>query len=535
MSESRPLYKGPCPKCGSRDNFVRYDDGHGYCFGMGCGYFEPGDKSPGASLRAAMSADLLEGEVRPLVKRNISEETCRKFRYMVGNYRGKPVQIAPYFDSNGRMVAQKLRFPDKTFKVLGSINDAGLFGQHLWGQGGRKVIITEGEIDAMSVSQAQGNKWPVVSVPNGAQGASRAVKKALEWLESFEEVIFMFDMDEPGRKAAAECAQLLAPGKAYIAEFAAKDPNELLQQGRVDEIIRAIWNPRQYRPDGILAGEELWDRIQSYNSTPSIPYPWEGLNAKTRGMRHSEIVTWTAGSGVGKSAVMREIAHHLIRAGHTVGMIMLEEDVGRSALGLMGISLNLPLHLSKDGVHDDDLRRAFNETLGTGRVYLYDHFGSTEVDNLLSKVRYMARALGCRWVILDHLSIVVSGLGEGDERRLIDNTMTLLRTLVQETGIGLHLVSHLRRPEGRGHEEGAKTSLAQLRGSSSIAQLSDLVIGLERNQQGDDPHFTTVRVLKNRFSGETGEATYLRYNPLTGRLYECDPEDTQIEDIDDTF
>lgn len=101
--------------------------------------------------------------------------------------------------------------------------------------------------------------------------------------------------------------------------------------------------------------------------------------------------------------------------------------------------------------------------------------------------------------------------------------MTLLRTLVQETGIGLILVSHLKRPEGRGHEEGAQTSLSQLRGSAAIAQLSDMVIGLERNQQGDDPNLTTVRVLKNRFSGETGEACFLRYDKGTGRISEGAP------------
>lgn len=133
----------------------------------------------------------------------------------------------------------------------------------------------------------------------------------------------------------------------------------------------------------------------------------------------------------------------------------------------------------------------------------------------------MAKALGCRWVILDHLSIVVSGLDTGgDERKLIDMAMTMLRTLVQETDIGLILVSHLKRPAGTGHEEGAQTSLNQLRGSHAIAQLSDMVIGAERNQQGDNPNETILRVLKNRFSGETGEAATIYYSKSTGRLNE---------------
>lgn len=143
----------------------------------------------------------------------------------------------------------------------------------------------------------------------------------------------------------------------------------------------------------------------------------------------------------------------------------------------------------------------------------------------------MAQGCECSWIVLDHLSIVVSGLGDGDERRLIDNAMTALRTLVQETGVGLILVSHLKRPSGdRGHEEGAVTSLSQLRGSHAIAQLSDMVISLERDQQGEQSNTTTVRVLKNRFSGETGIACHVQYNPETGRLLECNPEFDEVSD-----
>lgn len=137
----------------------------------------------------------------------------------------------------------------------------------------------------------------------------------------------------------------------------------------------------------------------------------------------------------------------------------------------------------------------------------------------------MSVVLGCEVIILDHLSIVISGLDDRDERRLIDNTMTKLRQLVEETGVSLMLVSHLKRPEGnRGHEEGAATSLSQLRGSHAIAQLSDLVIGLERDQQGDNPNETTIRVLKNRFSGDVGIATRLLYDKATGRLQELPAE-----------
>jgi len=95
-------------------------------------------------------------------------------------------------------------------------------------------------------------------------------------------------------------------------------------------------------------------------------------------------------------------------------------------------------------------------------------------------------------------------------------------------------VSHLKRPSGdRGHEDGAQTSLAQLRGSAAIGQLSDMVIGLERNQQDkDNPHISHVRVLKNRWSGETGLCCSLRYDTVTGRMVETIFEEEDEDNVE---
>lgn len=528
---SEYLFKEPCPSCGSKDNLARYSDGHGFCFG--CHHYEKAKSdSEGTELQFVPSTKsakqegvlTLQGEITDLPTRKIREDTCRHWSYRFGSVSGKPAQLAYYLDDTRKPVACKVRFPDKSFAILGDMSKASLYGQWLWPAGGKMIVVTEGEIDALTVSQLQQNKWPVVSVPNGAQSAVKAIKKNLDYLNSFENVIFMLDMDEPGQAAAKQCAELFEPGKAKIATLPFKDANECLQNGKGDEVIRAMWNASVYRPDGIINGEDLWEQITAVDNSKTTPYPWTFLNEKTHGIRTSELVTLTAGSGIGKSAVVREIAYNLLQQGERVGMIMLEESVKTTALGLMGLHLNKRLHISTENVTKDELREAFDATLGTGQVYLFDHFGSTQVDHLLSRVRILARSFDCKYIFLDHLSIVVSSMEEGgDERKLIDRTMTLLRTLVQETGIALIVVSHLKRPDGKGHEEGAQTSLSQLRGSHAIAQLSDMVIGLERNQQGEQPNETVFRVLKNRFSGETGEAGSLFYDKDTGRLTEVPP------------
>lgn len=490
------------------------------------------EQTPGPKTKSSRPLiPLSEIEHEAIPARNLWSDTTSHFKYGYSTLSGKPCQVATYFDNSGRPIRQKVRFANKEFTILGDTKGHPFYGQHLCRDGGKMLVVTEGEIDALSVSQAQGLKWPVVSVPNGAGGAVKAFKENLEWLNKWEKVVIMFDMDDPGMDAAAECASVLKPGVARVAKLPLKDPNEMLLANRKAELVEAIWSANEYRPDGIVNAAEIWDDFIEEDDM-GIPYPFEGLNQKTLGIRRGELVTFTAGSGIGKSSACREIAYHLIKQGYKVGYIALEESIKRTVRGLVGLEVNVPIHLGLGDIDPGDLRIAFDAVTNNDRLYLYDHFGSINSDNLLNKIRYMALGLDVDFVFLDHLSIVVSGDTDiDDERRAIDVTMTKLRSLVEETGIGMVLVSHLKRPPGMGHEEGAKTSLAQLRGSAAIAQLSDLVLGMERNQQDpENADQTLIRVLKNRYTGETGESCTLQYNRKTGRLTEKSDSPFNIED-----
>jgi twinkle protein len=434
---------------------------------------------------------------------------------------GRPAQFAYYLDCDTRKpVAAKVRFSDKTFSFIGNPKLAPLYGQWLWRDGGKMVVVTEGEIDSLSVSQLQNNKWATVSVPTGAQGAAKSIRKALEWLLKFDHVVFMFDNDEPGRAAAVECAKLLPPGRAKIASLPLKDPNDMLVAGRGSEVIDAIWGAKEYRPDGIISVEDIWDSLTTEEDTPSVPYPWQRLTEKTSGIRKRELVTITAGSGIGKSLVCRTIAHQLIsKENWRIGYIGLEENPKRTVLGIAGIGIGVPLHIRSSGVERNVLTAELEGL--KDNLFLYDSFGSVDPDNLLERLRYLAVGLQCDALILDHISIAISGLEDIDERRALDVMMTKLRSLVEETGVALIVVSHVRRAQGdKGYEQGQMLSLSSLRGSAAISQLSDMVIGLERNQQADNSNETIVRVLKNRFTGDTGEAGVLYYNRDTGCLQE---------------
>lgn len=515
--------KLPCEDCGSSDARAVYHSGVSICFSCGVRH------APGAVSDIPGKRPFVIGSPKELGKRKLTMETCRRYGYVVGEQDGVTYQVAPYYDAkSGFLVAQKLRDKDKSFSIAGDASKMGLWGLQLAKRNGKMIVITEGEIDAMSVSQALGNTWPAVSLPNGA-GNLKAIQDNLEFLETYEKVVICFDNDEPGLKATQAVLELLSPGKAYVAKLGDyKDANEALL-GDPKLLRNAIWEAQQYRPDGVIALEDIRERIEK-PLEPGWSYPWGGLNALTYGFRPGELVTWCAGTGVGKTAIVSELVYHCVtELGLKVGLIFLEESVERTARRLLGIAMDKPIHLPSTKYSEEEFDAAWEKTVGTGRVAAWDHFGSCDVDVLGNRVRYFRKSLGCDVVVLDHISMVVSGSDlDADERRLLDNAMTNLRSLTQETGLNLQVVSHLKRTQGsRAHEEGGQVSLAHLRGTQAIAQLSDAVIALERNQQAetDDLRNTTgVRVLKNRYTGLTGPCERLMYERDTGRLRALGPE-----------
>jgi twinkle protein len=460
------------------------------------------------------------GTHRFLPKRALTEETCKLFDYRADvEYGGEKVQVANY-RKDGTIVAQKVRTKSKDFAVLGDSKSISkmLFGAHLWRDGGKRVVITEGEIDAMSVSQAQGNKWPVVSIPNGAQGATKTIAHNLEWLNKFETVIFCFDMDEPGQEAAKECAAMLEPGRAHIAHLPLKDANEMLVAGKAKELIDAMWNARAYRPDGVVDVATI-AAMAAKEVEVGRAWPWATLTEKTYGRRRKELYGFGGGTGCGKSTVFKQVALHIIENEKLpVGMIMLEEPPAHTLRTLAGMKMGKRVHVPGVTYKQDDLRATI-DTLN-GKVFFYDHFGAMGWDAIKEKMRFMVLALGCKDIFLDHLTALAASIDE-DERKAIDKIMAELSALTQELDCTIYFVSHLTTPEGKPHEEGGRVLEKQFRGSRSIGYWSHFLFGIERDKQKTDG-VTTFRVLKDRYTGDSAGTRFgLAYSRETGLLDEC--------------
>jgi len=440
-----------------------------------------------------MSADFLHGQAQALTKRGLSEDTCAKFGYTVGEHHGKPVQIANYM-RDGEVVAQKVRYAGKEFNVRGSLKGAGLYGQHLWSPG-RRIVITEGEIDCLSVSQAQENKWPVVSVPNGAQGAKKTIAQELEWLEKFEEVVLVFDMDEPGQAAAQECALLFTPGKCKIAHLSMKDPNELLLAGKAREIITAIWNAKVFRPDGIVTFGDIKEKALA------------------------KIILFT-----------QEIVHTAVTLNEKVGLFYLEQPPVETGKRVAGKLAGRRFHVPDNSWTQEELNEAFEKVEASGNVFMYDSFGSTEWPIVLAKMKYLAAAEGVKHFFLDHLTALAAA--EEDERKALEKITAEIASFAQAYNVCMYVISHLATPEGKPHEEGGRVMIRHFKGSRAIGFWAHFMFGLERDQQAEEiavRQHTTFRILKDRFTGQaTGKTIGLGYDVESGRLFEQVLEETPM-------
>lgn len=525
----------PCPSCGSKDNLARYDDGHGYCFS--CKHYETaeGGRQVIPEEETALTFTPLLGEIKALPKRGITEETCKRYGYALAQSAYGVVQVANLYDEHKKLIGQKLRGKDKTFSVRGTLGNS-LFGSHLFASG-KKVVICEGEIDCLTVSQVQGNKWPVLSLPNGCSSAKKVIANNLDYLDNFQEVVLMFDMDAPGRAATEEVASILPANKVLVASLPEKDANACLLAGKGAAIITAIWEAKPYRPDGLV---QLGDIIEDVLKPAVMGLPWflPSLTELTYGRRFGESYFFGAGTGVGKTDVFTQsIAYDISELKEPVGVFYLEQGTVETGKRIAGKLAGKRFHVPDAGWTTQELQDTFADTELINRVTLYDSFGVTDWESMRKKIVYLA-ANGVRLFYIDHLTALATGQNQ-NEREVLEQITADMASLAKQHQIILHVISHLATPDGTPHEEGGRVTIRHFKGSRAIGFWAHFMFGLERNQQHENEVLrqrTTFRVLKDRHTGNsTGKTLTLGYDAHTGVLYETADEADAFTHTDHDF
>jgi len=520
-----------CPECPSSDAFA-YKDGDewGHCFSCGGNFKLSGESyTPSKQEKEDYNVHTLE-EIATYDSRGFQERNIKK---IVAQHYGVKVSYAedgtisshfyPY-TKKGVIVGYKERQLPKKFIIHGDAkgDDLELFGQ-AQAQGSARIVITEGELDAMAVAQAQYDKYqkfyPVVSLPSASQ--TKILLHNREWLRAFNEVILMFDRDEPGQKATEAAAKIIGFDKVRVAILPEKDPCEVLIKQGSEALMRCVFDAQHYSPAGVLRGQEIWNKFQEYKTKESLPYPHclDGLNEKLKGMRLGEIVLFTSGTGSGKSTVIKEIVLEILdKTPDMVGMVSLEESIGDSAQKFIGMSLRK--NLAETKVTEEELYSGFKKVFGDERLVLLDHQGSVSDESLTDKIEHLA-LLGCKYIILDHITIAVSEGASGKTgNEAIDAVMSELLKITKKHNIWLGVISHLRKGE-KPFEEGNLPTIDDIKGSGSIKQISFDIIAFARNMVAEnekDRNTIKLRVLKSRFTGKTGNAGFCQYDRETGRL-----------------
>ena len=534
----------PCEKCDSSDaaSFVPNSEIEGLvkCFKCDEAYVHSsyrGKTTPydyKEKEKTTMSSGLLSYEPGNLVKRKVPEAITKQFSYGTAkDARGVDCQVANYYNKHKEIVAQKIRYPDKTFKFIGDTSEALMYGQQLWNGKGKKLAITEGEIDALSVATAFDGKYPVVSIKGGASAAKSEIAKHSEWINGYDEVYLWFDNDDAGRKAVQECVNIIPNDKLRIVRHTEyKDANEVLVYTGKAGVVNTFYNAERYRPDDIVTPVDLLDTVAEPIKV-GFPYYYNKLTNLLYGRRFGEVVTVGAGVSIGKTDfVMSQIAYD-IKQEWKVATFMLEQSTKETLLRIAGKTDGCHYHLPNVETSKDKLVETVNSF--QDKLYMFDNFGSNDWETISEKIRYMFHNYGCRIFYIDNLTAL--NAHASDERRNLDGLMADVAGLAKELDIWVLLVSHLNPPKtGPSHEAGGKTEQAQFTGSRAIMRWSYAMLGIERNTLHEDKaerNKGLIRILKDRFSGSaTGYTVGFVYDKDTGIVYETD-EDFEIEQTED--
>ena len=533
--------KQPClsQECGSSDARGIYADGSSFCFSCRrrfpkSAYSEPAESGEEDEFVAEDAGSKLEEiatyPMRGFKERQIKKEIAEFFQVRVSytTLSDGLRHIAEHYYPYEGGKAYKVRALPKQFRWIGK--SEALFGMERFSGGGKRVVITEGEIDAMTVAAASlayyNQIYPVVALSSAVM-AETSLMHARSWLRSFAEVVLCLDADEPGEKAKQIAIRVIGADKVKIATLPAKDPNEVWLASNQDEtLMKAIFAAQPYTPERILRAAALKKAGMEFGTKPAILYPacMSGINTKTDGMHESELALFVAGTGVGKSTLTREIVLEMLdkHKQHKVGVVSLEEPPGETISRLAAAKSCVNFRNWKPS--EADRETAIDAILENDRLLVLDHQGSFKDSSIVDNIEYMALS-GCRVIVLDHFTILVSEGAAGlDGNKAEDKVMNdLARLLVRYPGITLVMIAHLRKTgvEGAGFEAGRMPKLDDIKGSGSIKQISKTIVGFSRNTEADELAercLVKVSVLKCRDTGDSGPCDGMVFDSKTGRL-----------------
>lgn len=502
--------------------------------------------------------------------RGVRKETCERFgiRAALSEKDGKTVEAYyfPSYNQKGKIVGfmkqdiTKSKEEKGHWTAVGSVSISNkLFGQNVAEAINRKrtnLVCTEGQWDCVSTFQSlvdsvKGTKYEsmepqVVSIPLGAGNAVEALLHNEEYVKSHDAITFFFDDDYctpaelkkgiiKGHEAREACAAALIDSGLSLmsiqAEGGLKDASDYLQLGKSTELAKLVsFGKKPFSTEKIVKASDIsFETIIEPQPQGVMIDCFPKLMERLYGFREKELTMILAPSGVGKSTVCSILADKFMAAGHKIGMIFLEEGNKDTFQRLIASELKVnylkfkrnPLAVASK----EAIRAVYDQITSSDRLTLLDHFGSMPIDNLMAKVKHMVLVEGCKYILLDHLSMVVSGNDTENERKELDMVMTALASFCAANAVHLIVVCHINRtdsaqflpPKGKeGEPFWVNVRKESARGSAALEQCSWNILGIEPEILPDFSRGRVrIKVLKTRFGDSLGIADVFTLNPDT--------------------
>jgi twinkle protein len=548
-----------CPQCtaagGDRtgNHLMLFEDGGAYC--NRCGYTETNKEQEPSKLSNKDYTKEIQDiqKLRTLSYRNIDQDILAAAGVRMETSESNRDEITKVFYpvyEVGRLepIGYKVRGIPKNFYTVGSLRGIPkqLFGQQQVGEGGRLLIICEGEDDTLMARQIlkdSDKAYNVVGLSFGAAHAGAVVRDNINWIETFDQIILSFDQDKPGFDAAEEAAKLITPGKVKVARFVKKDVIDMFEANLASDWLKAIWRAKTYSPRGIVNPKDVKERYMSKPPRETIPFSpeFQGLQDETRGLGRGELMVVTGGTGGGKSQFVDSNAVFWANSGYRAGLLKLEHAIDTSIEGLLSVHMGVNLKVPElnSNVSDEEKSKAYDGLFENNNLWLIDHaYEDSDDSGIIDQVRTLMVTLQCDVVVIDHLHAILYEESGDSENSRIDSILRTLLKMGKQHNCGVVVVAHPRKTTagGKSAEQGAFISMDDLKGSSGLKQQPDIIVSLVRDssaQSLDAKRTADVHLLKARYIGETGLTGRAKFDPFTSK-YEYIPKDVVILDEEDS-
>lgn len=446
------------------------------------GIREPESVVPRKNYSKPAASKLMElGYESPVFKylvdeRGLDDETIRAFK-VFASYNNEAIAF-PSFSPDGNLENVShifLKRENGKKKVLQEKGCAPtLFGWQTISESPRQIVISEGQIDAMTWYQVG---FPCLSVPNGCEN--------LDWIEydwdnlqQFDTIYLAFDDDASGQKAVKEVAARLGIHRCLMVKIAGfKDANEALQEmPLISTFENAIKAAKPLAPEQIRSPIEFKDKVveKFYPRDGIRPGFWPNIFDRELGMRPGEVTVWTGIAGHGKSVMLTQLMVDAMQRGFKCAIASMEMR-GEATLHRM-----LSQSEMNSAIEISNIEKILDWL--AGRLWIYDIIGNVSPKKILELMEYSSARHGVNHFVIDSLMKCSVGSDDYDAQRIFLNDLC---GFAKTHDCHVHLVAHARK----GRDESESPGKLDVSGSANIINQADNILTVWRNKEKEQKRY----------------------------------------------